>query len=454
VSKHTEGEPRPGPWYLPITGGWLPVDVGKYTNWWQLGYDPLTGGTGSAIVEACVSAYYQTIAMCPGGHWRKRSDGGRERVKGSPLDKILRRPNDYQTVSDFLLNMTRSLYLTGNAYAIALEDERFEIDSLHLMDSRRSSPLLADTGEIFYSLGGNEVISRRVGQGNVLVPARRVLHVKLHTNRSPLKGETPLASAAMDVAASGAMTAQQFAFYTNQSRPSQVLSTDTVLNKEQLFQLRDAWNEQSKGLNQGGVPILAGGLKPVSLGTTAHDAQLAEMLKLTEQHIALAYRVPIAILGIAGNTTSSSEAMMQSWIASGLGFALNHIEEAFGALFGLAGQPEEYLELSTSSLLRSARKDRIEALVKGVQGGIYSPDEAREEEELPEVPGGYGKEPRVQQQVVPLSAAAAIPAAPAPPPSPPAGGTGEEDEEKSAEETEHIRLLFRTSHGRHLSLSS
>ena len=31
------------------------------------------------------------------------------------------------------------------------------------------------------------------------------------------------------------------------------------------------------------------------------------------------------------------------------------------------------------------------------------PDEARAEEELPRVPGGYGDEPRVQQQVVPLS---------------------------------------------------
>src|SRR5207247_2266435 len=99
----------------------------------------------------------------------------------------------------------------------------------------------------------------------------------------------------------------------------------------------------------------------------------------------------------------------------GLGFALNHVELTFDALFGLKGQPDEYTELSTNVLLRSAHKDRIEALTRGVQGGIYSPNEARNLEDLDSVTAG--NEPRVQQQVVPLSAASAISAGPP-------GGTG------------------------------
>jgi hypothetical protein len=68
--------------------------------------------------------------------------------------------------------------------------------------------------------------------------------------------------------------------------------------------------------------------------------------------------------------------------------------------------------------LRSSMKDRIAALAQGVQGGIYAPNEARAVEELPAVE--FGEEPRVQQQVVPLSAAAAIPALPGPGGAPPA----------------------------------
>ena len=59
-----------------------------------------------------------------------------------------------------------------------------------------------------------------------------------------------------------------------------------------------------------------------------------------------------------------------------MGFALNHIEVAFDGLFGLKGQPDEYTELDTEALLRSAFKDRVEGYARGVQGGIFAPDEA------------------------------------------------------------------------------
>ena len=78
--KATEGAYRPGPYYLPVTGGWLPHDVGQNINWWQLGHDPSGISSQSAMVEACVSAYAQTVAMLPGDHWRLKDNGGRERV--------------------------------------------------------------------------------------------------------------------------------------------------------------------------------------------------------------------------------------------------------------------------------------------------------------------------------------------------------------------------------------
>ena len=74
---------------------------------------------------------------------------------------------------------------------------------------------------------------------------------------------------------------------------------------------------------------------------------------------------------------------MQAWIASGLGFCMNHVEEAFGMAFDLDGEPDEYVEFNTSALLRSAFKDRIEGLARAVQGGVMSPNEARNTEELP-----------------------------------------------------------------------
>ena len=104
---------------------------------------------------------------------------------------------------------------------------------------------------------------------------------------------------------------------------------------------------------------------------------------------------------------------MSSWRATGLGFCLNHVEEAFGQLFRLKGYPEEYLEFDTNALLRSSFKEMIEALSKGTQR-VMTIDEARGFLQLPKVKGG--NEILVQMQDVPISMAgqaAAKPASPA-----------------------------------------
>ena len=85
------------------------------------------------MVEACVSAYSQTVAMCPGGHWRTLPDGGRELVTTSALARILKRPNDYESMSDFLLNVTDRLYRGGEAFAYAVRNDRNEIIEMHRM---------------------------------------------------------------------------------------------------------------------------------------------------------------------------------------------------------------------------------------------------------------------------------------------------------------------------------
>ncbi|WP_183097243.1 phage portal protein [Mesorhizobium sp. YM1C-6-2] len=383
-----------------MSDGWLPAKAGSILNWWQAGYSLNPYGECGAMVEACISAYAQTVAMCPGDHWRKKADGGRERVTNSALSRVLKRPNDYQSSSDLLLNLTRRLYSKGEAFAIAIRSDRHEVTEIHLM--RHGQALIAEDGSIFYHLSGNEIIERRYDLRDP-IPARDVLHVRLHTPRHPLKGESPIIAATIDLALSGAALNQQVAFYLNEARPSFMLETDQKLTKQQVDDLRARWNEQTQGSNAGGTPILSWGLKASRVGGSPKDSQLAELLKMSEQNIALAFRMPLQVLGLGGTTFASTELLMQSWIASGLGFALNHIEEAFGLLFGLKGMPDEYLELDTKALLRSAYKDRIEALRLGVIGGIYSPDEAREAEDLPKVDGGHGAMPRVQQQVVPLS---------------------------------------------------
>jgi HK97 family phage portal protein len=449
-ARAAEGAYRPGPYYL--ADGVLPAGPGRLLNWWQSGYKLNPYGESGAMVEACVSAYAQTVAMCPGDQWRKLENGGRERVKNSAATRVMKRPNDYQSISDFLLNLTRRLYVNGEAYAVALRNDRNEISELHLM--RSGKPLIAVDGSIFYLLAGNEVVENRFDFSDP-IPARDVLHVRLHTPRHPLKGESPILAATLDLAMSGAALNQQVSFYLNQARPSFMLETDQQLTPDQTKDLRQRWNEQTQGDGAGGTPILAWGLKAKEVTGSASDGQLADLLQMSDQNVALAFRIPLQILGIGGTPFASTEALMSSWKASGLGFALNHIEEALGLLFGLKGVPDEYIEFDTKALLRSNFKEMIEGLAKSAISGIHSSDEARNELDLPSTPGGHGAMPRVQQQVVPLSYGTEMkppqpgqPALPAPANDDDDEGPGDNAPAGDAESNERARQSFRSAYAR------
>lgn len=394
--KAAEGEYRPGPYS--IEGGWLSATAGRYLNWWQMGYSPEPFGEGSAMVEACVSAYSQTVAMCPGAHKKKRPDGGSIVMSESPLAKILRKPNDYQSISDFMLNLVRRLYTHGEVFAFAARDGA-GIAELHLM--RFGQVYIGSDGSIFYWLGGNEVAEPRFNF-SIPLPARDVLHIRLHTPRHPLKGVSPILANTLDLAMSGAVANQQIAYYLNQARPSFMLETDQQLTVEQTGALRAAWDAQTKGKNAGGTPILTWGLKANPVARTARDGQLAELLKLSDQNIALAFRMPLQVLGIGTSMPGSTEQLMSAWKSTGLGFALNHVEEAVGNLFGLKGMPDEYLEFDVDALLRSSFKEQIDALVQGT-GKVMTSNEARDKIGLGRKDGG--DELFVQMQDIPQSLA-------------------------------------------------
>lgn len=410
-AKAAEGAYRPGPYVL--ADGWLSASAGKLINWWQTGASLNPYGESGAMVEACVSAYAQTVAMCPGAHWRMTSDGGRTRIENSPLARILKRPNDYESMSDMLMNLTDRLYRDGEAFAYAVRNDRNEIIELHRM--RHGYAYIGTDGSVFYSLSGNEIAERRFDL-SAPVPARDVLHIRLKTPRHPLKGVSPILAVQLDQALNGAALNQQVAFYLNEAKPSYVLTTDQQLNAEQTAALRKRWDEQTKGDNAGGTPILTWGLKAQPLGTAAKDSMLADMLKLTDQNIALAFRMPLQVLGIGGTPFASTEALMSAWKSTGLGFALNHIEEAFGLLFRLAGMPDEYLELDTDALLRSSFKEMMDGLVAGADK-VLTRNEARARIGLPRKTGGDELFQQMQDIAIGTPIEPAKPALPEPPPT-------------------------------------
>lgn len=399
-----------GGWSLPVSGGYLPESYGQFWNFWQMGKDPVDGGD-CPMVHACVDAYAQTAASLAVSHFRyDQNTAGKAVVRNSALSRVLHNPNEYQTRSDFMFNLVKNLMYTGNAYAVAYRNDRREVTSLHVVPSRSTQVYVdPETKAVFYAVGDNPL----TGDISAMVPSRDVLHVKLYTPRHPLEGVSPITNLGMAISANEAISRHQAVFFNQMSRPSGVLTTDERMNREQLTQLREAWNSQSKSLNSGGVPILTAGLKWQSLSLSSQDAQLIKAFNMSDDTIARGMRVPLPLVGRLENASYNNvEQLISSWLSTGLGFLINHIELSFDKFFNLS--QDDFTEFEVESLLRTDFAGRIAGLTAGIQGGLFTPNEARAKEGLSAV--NNGDKPYMQQQMIELGYR---PEQPQEPPKPP-----------------------------------
>jgi HK97 family phage portal protein len=400
------------------------------------------------VVYGCTMAYGRSISQCYPQHVRKTGNKV-EKVTTSAAYRVLNNPNSYQTAPLFLLNLITTLLFEGEAFAIGIRNNRGEITAIHPLMNRGCRPYIADDGSVFYQINTSDNL---LGfQPEFLVPARDILHLRYHTPRHPLIGESPITAAMLAIGVNVALSASQNAFFSQMNRPSGILSTDQSLTKEQMNKLRVAFDEQSKVWAQGGMPIMANGLKFAPVAITSQDAQLIEAQKMSVESICRVFGVPPQLVAVAqtGGGGNAAEALIQTFLSMGLGSYLEHVERAFDDLFGLG--TNEYIEFDTSSLIRTDYAGRIDAAAKGIQGGVFTPNEARAMEGLGPVPGG--DDAFLQKQMVPVSIITQLAQAdlkntlnpPKPPPAPvpvdpDAATEGTEDNKppKAANDTEDV----------------
>ncbi len=335
-------------------------------------------------VYACVTRTAELVSQCYVTHVKDTNNHPKP-ITTSAAYRVLRNPNGYQSGSEFFYNMICTALFEGEAFAVATRNKRYEIDSLHPLAPGTCSPMIHDeTKEIFYSIGSNPLVA---GSTDFVAPQRDVYHLKFHTPRHPLIGESPLKAAALAMGIHCSLSRNQLAFYNSMNRPSGILSTDLNLNAAQLQQLRAAFDDQSKGWAAGGMPILGSGMKFVPMGISSQDAQIIEAQRMTCEDICRVFGVPLPLAGdLSHATLNNTETLISYFLSTSLGSKLEIIERGLDRLFGLS--PDEYIELDTAALMRTNFTDRIEGLTKAVLGGLMSIDEARLKEGLPPVDGG------------------------------------------------------------------
>jgi HK97 family phage portal protein len=377
------------------------MDVGVLNQswgqeWWQVDRKPISGAN-NPVVEACVRRYASSISSMPIEHYRTTEDGTRIHIRNSNALRTLRKPNPLMNQVEFLSNLVRSLFYTGNGFAVARRNSRTEIVEMWLLRPEMVHAYrLPEDGGVVYSISDSRFTYENFDP-QYFVPARDMLHVKLATPHDPLRGVSPIESVVAPIQTNNAITQGSANFFTNQARPSGVISTDKDLTKDQITRLREVWNQQSKDMNSGKTPILASGLKWQQVSMSSQDAQTIEAYQMTVESITSVFGVPLALVNSMGNSTyNNTEQLISHWLSTDLGHTIKLIETSLENFFEMGA--DESLNLDEKILLRTNMKDRVDTLGQAVQRGIYSPNEARRIEGLPPVEGG--EKPYLQQQMI------------------------------------------------------
>ncbi len=325
-----------------------------------------------AAVYACVRIISGAVATLP-LHIKRRVDARtREDASDAPIWRVLRRrPNRWQTPSQFRRMMQAHLLLRGNGYAMIVRS-RGEVRELIPLHPDRVAVTQGDDLTLAY------VYTRMDGQ-RVSLEQDEVLHL-VGLTLDGVHGVSAIAYARETIGLALAMEDHGATTFRNGARVSGVLKHPQKLGPEAVANLKAGLDAFRAGGEQDGKNlILEEGMDYSRIAMTAEDAQWIESRKFSRTDIAMFFGVPPHMIGDTEKSTSWGTGIEQQsigFVAYTLEDHLTMWEEAIDR--DLIGADDTlYARFNRAALVKGDIKARWEAYVKGLQWGVYSPNEIR-----------------------------------------------------------------------------
>lgn len=394
---------------------------------WQQGMslEPIGGLTSFSAVFACISRIASDIGKLEPRLLMVDGEINVPAPANSPHWRTLIKPNSYQNRIQFLIFWLTCKLLYGNAYAVKVRDDaRGMVTGLYLLDPRRVTPMVTPQGDVYYSLGGDDL--SRVPAGAVL-PASEIIHDRGVTLWHPLIGVSPLYACALSATQGLRIQRNSSQFFENMSRPSGLLTAPGTIDDVTADRLKREWTQNYSAQNIGKLAVMGDGLKYEAMTIPAEAAQLIEQLDWTVVDVARAFGMPLYKIGAGPVPTAGNvEALETQYYTGCLQVLIESVELCLTQ--GLEVPTGYHVELNLDGLLRMDGATKLDMLSKAVGGAIMAPDEARQRLNMAPVPGGSSV--YLQQQNYSLAALAkrdaqedpfgtAKPPAPPPAPEPP-----------------------------------
>jgi HK97 family phage portal protein len=331
---------------------------------------------------------------------------------------VLRKPNRYQTIGQFLESWMLSKLLTGNAYVLKERDARGVVIALYVLDPARVRPLVASDGAVYYGLDASTLAG--VPDGGLAAPAREIIHDRWNCAFHPLIGLSPLYACGGAALEANLIQSGSTEFFSKGGRPSGLLVAPSDIAPETAERLSKTWH----ALGPGKTAVVGNGMKYQDIGTTAVDSQLVEQADSATATIAGCFGVPVSYVDSTKQPPyANSEATQLQYHAQCLQVHMVALERAWDEGCEL---PAPYgTEFDLDALIWMDTDTRSKAAKDGIAAGMTINEARRKYYGLGPVAGGNTV--YLQQQMYALEALAARDAAgPAPATTPAAAPTDEE----------------------------
>lgn len=353
-----------------------------------------------SAVNRCVEVLSTSMAVLP---TYIMNEENHSRIREHRLGSILwERPNDDMTAFDFRRLMMCNQLFRGNAYAwIHREPATGYVRELLPLPPDHVTLMTDSRGTLWYYY-------REPRTGHVYrLHQADVLHYKAYS-KDGIEGISVLERAAQSMATAEAAEKHQTAIYSNGAQPCGVLTTDTdiggmtevkkadgtveTIRKKDL--LRREWERVHRGPdNAFRLAILDNGLKYQPIAMSNNDLQFVESSEIRVADIARYFSVPLHMLYAGKESYASNEANSIDFVRYTLTPYVVQEEQESSYKLLLPGEREKGLRIKREMkvFLRGDTAAQAAWYEKLVHLGVYSVNDVRALEDMPDVPGGENR---------------------------------------------------------------
>lgn len=361
-----------------------------------LGIDSSSDRLSEVTYFTCLKVLGEGLSKLPLALQRVSEDGGIIDLVTSPLWQTVKvRPNPYMSPSTFWAVMENNRNHWGNSYAIIERDQYsgsvklWPVDPTCVRIELEQGKDLSEIEDITY------IYTSPHSGKTTRISSEDMLHFKSSTVFAGLIGLSVREK--LKISLDGAVMSQEMLnnLYKNHFVPKAAIHFDTTAMVKEDYETGylKTLEEYAQGKGSAGgtfIPLVPGTtLIPLNIKLT--DGQFLELRKYTALQIAAAFGIkPNHLNDYERSSYANSETQQLAFYTDTMLYILKQYEEELNYKLLSREQRENgcRFKFNIAAVLRGDTKSQLESLSMGVSNGVYTPNEARRNLDLPAKKGG------------------------------------------------------------------